>query len=211
MQWWLVAVSMTVYLLAALVWPTLRVWRRQGVWPVVFHRGAAPAQRMMGVVFALVLAGLPPALVGVALRGPGAMGVWPVPRALAGLGWLGILAGTAVTLAAQRQMDASWRIGIDNRPTALVTGGLFRYSRNPIFLGLGLFLAGVGCTVPAWWSLMGATLALAAIRVQVVWEERHLAQLHGRPYLDYAARVGRFVPGIGRLRPWAAPQRQKGK
>ena len=32
-------------------------------------------------------------------------------------------------------------------------------------------------------------------------EEPHLLATHGRAYADYAARVGRFVPGIGRLRP----------
>ncbi|MHC4447722.1 MAG: hypothetical protein ACYSXF_08095 [Planctomycetota bacterium] len=30
-------------------------------------------------------------------------------------------------------------------------------------------------------------------------EEEHLAAMHGDPYRTYAARVGRFVPGVGRL------------
>jgi len=200
MQDALTAAAVTVYLLAAMVWPTLRVWRRHGVWPVVFHRRAAPAQRLLGALFALVLTALPAALWRLALMGREGMGIWPGPGGLAAAGWLGLLAGTATTLAAQRQMGASWRIGIDDRPTMLVTGGIFRFSRNPIFLGLGVFLAGVACLAPAWWSIAGVLAALAAIRLQVIWEERHLLRLHGQPYQDYAARTGRFVPGLGRLR-----------
>ena len=45
-----------------------------------------------------------------------------------------------LTVLAQLQMGASWRVGIDDRPTELVTGGLFRVVRNPIFTALLVFL-----------------------------------------------------------------------
>jgi len=40
-----------------------------------------------------------------------------------------------------------------------------------------------------------------ALAAQTRLEEKHLAGLHGPSYRAYAARVGRFVPGVGRLRP----------
>lgn len=110
------------------------------------------------------------------------------------------LAGGAVTVVAQRQMGASWRAGIDDLPTGLVTRGAFRLVRNPIFTGLLLFLAGYACLVPAWWSI-GLWMATAiGLRVQIVGEERHLIRQHGEANLGYAAQVGRLVPWLGRLR-----------
>jgi protein-S-isoprenylcysteine O-methyltransferase Ste14 len=47
-------------------------------------------------------------------------------------------------------------------------------------------------------AALGALLAGLELQVRVV-EEPHLLRVHGDSYRDYAARVGRFVPGIGLL------------
>ena len=50
---------------------------------------------------------------------------------------------------AQYQMSNSWRIGIDeNNKTELITKGLFSYSRNPIFLGMIISVAGIFFILP---------------------------------------------------------------
>jgi protein-S-isoprenylcysteine O-methyltransferase Ste14 len=135
-----------------------------------------------------------------AVLGAEALGEWRLPAAARVAGWLLLGAGAAITVAAQRQMGASWRVGIDDRPTELVTGGLFRVVRNPIFSGLLVFLAGFVLLAPAWWSIGIWVLTALGQRVQVAHEEKHLQTLHGATYLDYASRVGRFVPLVGRLR-----------
>lgn len=48
-----------------------------------------------------------------------------------------------VVLVAQAQMGNSWRIGVDPKLTELVQRGLFRFSRNPIFLSLRITLLGL--------------------------------------------------------------------
>ena len=54
----LLPVAVLGYLCVALVWPTWRTWRRTRVFPVVFHREAETAQRVLGALLGLFLAGL---------------------------------------------------------------------------------------------------------------------------------------------------------
>jgi protein-S-isoprenylcysteine O-methyltransferase Ste14 len=118
------------------------------------------------------------------------------------------LLGPGVVLAAlatwlvwrgQEDMAASWRIGIASAErTDLVTGGLFRFCRNPIYLGLQVALAAFCCLLPGYFS--GGLLVLAAVlfQVQARLEEAHLLRQHGAAYAAYRARVGRFLPFTGR-------------
>ena len=198
MKW--LPVAVLGYLLVALVWPTWRVWRRTRVFPVVFHREAETAQRVLGGLLGLFLAALAAWSVLCAWLEPGRLGILPLATQWRAFGWLLFLGGLVLTLVAQAQMGASWRIGIDDRPTQLVTGGLFAFSRNPIFSGMFLTLAGVVLVTPAPWTLAGGAVALLIVSLQVRLEERNLAAIHGSAYMSYASRVGRFVPWLGRLR-----------
>jgi protein-S-isoprenylcysteine O-methyltransferase Ste14 len=98
-------------------------------------------------------------------------------------------------------MGASWRIGIEEgaRP-GLVTGGLYRYSRNPIYVGLLLTVAGYAALLPTVLSLVLLAGSYAGIRMQIAAEEAYLAATYGDAFGDYAARVGRLLPGLGRRR-----------
>ncbi len=197
----LLPIAVLGYLLIALVWPTWRTWRRTRVFPVVFHREAETAQRVLGALLGLFLAALAAWSVLCAWLEPGRLGILPLATEWHAVGWLLFLGGLVLTLVAQAQMGASWRIGIDDRPTQLVTGGLFALSRNPIFSGMFLTLAGVVLISPAAWTLIGGAVDLVVDSLQVRLEERNLAAVHGSTYIGYASRVGRFVPWLGRLRP----------
>ncbi|MBW1881504.1 MAG: isoprenylcysteine carboxylmethyltransferase family protein [Deltaproteobacteria bacterium] len=187
------------YLAIALIWPTWSTWRRSGVWPVVFHREAAPLQRAAGLIFAVVLLGLVGWSLRIGLGDPAEQGVVAVPVAICGTGWLLVAAGTVITRSAQVTMGRSWRIGIDDRPTELVTHGPFRWSRNPIFAGMTLTLGGFLLVAPSLASLCLVAVLVASIQVQVRFEELHLLARQGDAYRRYAARVGRFVPWWGRI------------
>ncbi len=193
------ALALAGYFGAVFVWPIWGSWRRHGIWPVVFHREAAPAQRLLGLLLGVLLVGLVVAGSLCSAFGATALGVWQSPFVARVSGWSLMAMGTVVTVVAQKHMGAAWRIGIDDRPTALVTDGLFRFCRNPIFSGLLAFLAGMVLVCPAWWSVGGLLVTGFALRLQVVLEERHLADMHGAAYTAYAARAGRFLPFIGRL------------
>ena len=95
---------------------------------------------------------------------------------------------------AQKQMRDSWRIGIDEETkTDLVNTGLFRYSRNPIFLGMILALAGLFMIAPNAVTLIIFLLGYVLIQIQVRLEEEFLERMHGDVYLDYRKAVRRWI------------------
>ena len=124
----------------------------------------------------------------------------PVPPSR---GWLTfggglIIAGLALIVTAQLEMGVSWRVGVDEaaRP-GLVTQGLYRFSRNPIYAAMFVSLAGFACWLPTWPTFVVLALGAIAVRRQVRDEERYLRRAYGDVYATYASRVGRFVPGVG--------------
>lgn len=105
--------------------------------------------------------------------------------------WIFVL---ILTIIAQRQMTTSWRIGIDTEmKTKLITHGLFRVSRNPIFTGLILNFIGLFLITPNMVTLLIMIIGSIVIQFQVRLEEQHLTHLFGNEYLDYKKRVRRFL------------------
>lgn len=116
------------------------------------------------------------------------------------VGALVATAGIVGALAAQVEMGDSWRVGVDEaEETTLVTHGLFRWVRNPIFTFVLLSLVGLVLVLPTVFSLLATALATIGIELQVrAVEEPYLRRVHGTTYGDYCSQTGRFLPGIGR-------------
>jgi len=86
--------------------------------------------------------------------------------------------------------------GLDIPPERIVDTGIYAWTRNPMYLGHMIFMAGLAIT---FWSLP----ALALLIYHLFWFDRrarhdevHLQQLFGQAYLDYRNRVKRWIPGI---------------
>jgi protein-S-isoprenylcysteine O-methyltransferase Ste14 len=112
-------------------------------------------------------------------------------------------AGSVGSVVAQRAMGAAWRVGVAaDEQTALVGDGVFARVRNPLLSTLLLSASGLALMVPGVPALAALVLLVVAVELQVrVVEEPHLLALHGDDYRAYAARAGRFLPGIGTIRP----------
>ena len=112
-----------------------------------------------------------------------------------------LFGGIALLVGAQLNLGASWRIGIeeDSSP-GLVTSGFYRFCRNPIFVAILILLTGYTLLLPTRLSPALLVGAFIGIRQQVLTEEAYLSRAYGDAYRAYARRVGRFLPGIGRLR-----------
>jgi len=205
-------VASAVPLIAVLVFYGLgfgwRTWvqlRRYGSSGIVLFRSGRLGQHLREALFVVLAVALlaEAALAAVAPRRlPGLVPLAPATAAvLRATGTVMVLGATALMLAAQLDLGASWRVGIDEgaRP-GLVTGGLYRYSRNPIYVAMLTALLGFALLLPSWISLGLLIGAGLGIRRHVRDEEAYLARTYGEEYRRYAARVGRFVPGVGRLR-----------
>lgn len=118
------------------------------------------------------------------------------PRSVVGLALL--VVGAAGVIVGQAQMGRSWRGGVDlTERTELVTRGVFRRVRNPIYscmiltgAGMALVVSNVVTVVSAVAILAGAEIAVRGV------EEPYLRSSHGAAYDEYVARSGRFVPRV---------------
>ena len=78
--------------------------------------------------------------------------------------------------------------------SALVTSGVYRHTRNPMYLGMLLLLVGWAACLASPAALVGAlAFGLYIERFQIRPEERALAALFGGAYADYTSRVRRWL------------------
>ena len=78
--------------------------------------------------------------------------------------------------------------------SSLCTGGPFRFSRNPIYVGDWFILVGVSLLLATWWPLLFAPLIWAMLRYGVIrHEEAHLEAKFGDDYRMYKTRVRRWL------------------
>jgi protein-S-isoprenylcysteine O-methyltransferase Ste14 len=121
------------------------------------------------------------------------------------LGWLLIVAAAAIIATAVMQFRHARTTVDPMRPanaSALVRSGIFGFSRNPMYLGMAVGLAG-------WAMLLGSLspwLVVASFSPLLTWlqirpEEAVLSALFGRDYDDYCAQVGRWFGRKGRCPP----------
>src|SRR5512133_1987731 len=115
----------------------------------------------------------------------------PLPRWLGGLLALG---SAALALWAFRTFHrAHTTVRPDRSASTLLTGGPFRFTRNPLYLSLSLLHAGLAFLANALWPALMLVPVLLLIRYHVIArEERHLLGLFGADYQAYCRRVRRW-------------------
>jgi len=78
--------------------------------------------------------------------------------------------------------------------SALVTSGVFRFSRNPMYVGFTAMLVGWAVCLAAPWALVGpVAFVLFTNRFQIIPEERVMRDKFGQAYDDYQAQVRRWI------------------
>lgn len=106
---------------------------------------------------------------------------------------IGIL-GDIIFLLSVLCMKDSWRAGIpDTDKTTLVTTGIYRYSRNPAFLGFDFMYIGVLLMYGNLLTFGFSVFAVTMLHLQILQEERYLVKTFGAPYQEYRRHVFRYL------------------
>ena len=86
--------------------------------------------------------------------------------------------------------------GLETPPERLVLTGPYAYTRNPMYLGHLIFLTGLTLTLRSWLAALITVAVALWFHTRVVSDETKLIQRLGEPYVNYLARVKRWIPGV---------------
>lgn len=112
------------------------------------------------------------------------------------LGIMLVIAGVALAATAAMLFR---REGTDLKPTSptnrkLVTSGPFRFTRNPMYLGLVLFTSGIAIWIGAWpMFLVPVAIFVTVSLVHIPFEEAKMRRQFGAQYDAYASKVRRWL------------------
>jgi protein-S-isoprenylcysteine O-methyltransferase Ste14 len=123
--------------------------------------------------------------------------VWPLRILDTMTPWLGLAVlalGLAIAIAGRRAMRAAATNVNPYRPsTAIVSSGPFRFTRNPLYVGLTLLYVGLTLAFNTWWGLILLPAILVVMHFGVVLrEERYLEMKFGERYRQYRSTVRRY-------------------
>lgn len=118
----------------------------------------------------------------------------PRPAALT-IGLVLVIIGVSTLLLSFRAMIRhNTTINPSGVTTTIVRNGLYRHTRNPMYLSLTLIYIGVSVATNAWWGLLLLIPLLMVVQKGIIErEEAYLTRKFGDDYLRYKAQVGRWL------------------
>lgn len=106
---------------------------------------------------------------------------------------LGLLGDLIFAIAIFTMRD-SWRAGIaENDKTEMVTQGIYRFSRNPAFLGFDLVYIGILLMYFNRVLLCFTIWAIVMLHIQILQEEKYLSDVFGEQYEEYRKHTMRYL------------------
>ena len=86
--------------------------------------------------------------------------------------------------------------GLDVPPDKIVETGPYAWVRNPMYLGHLIFMLGLAITFQSWPAVALLAFHMVWFQRRVLGDEAHMEQRFGAAYLDYKARVSRWLPWL---------------
>lgn len=116
-----------------------------------------------------------------------------VPRTLQLIALLFWVCGFAYMYFGRFTMGDSFRLGTPREDTRLRTDGLFRVSRNPMYVGVYMTIAASTLYTTNPLVILLGVFVIAVHHRIVLAEEQHLRNVFGREYLEYCSRVRQYI------------------
>jgi len=110
------------------------------------------------------------------------------------IGWCFISGGCFLLAIAMVQLGLSARVYLPGKETKLVTSGIYKFCRNPAYMGYYLSTVGVFFLIPSVIFLIGFILFLINQHLRILQEEKFLSERFGVEYENYKQKVGRYFP-----------------
>ena len=118
------------------------------------------------------------------------LNIWPIVLA----GDILLATGFLLAIRVHFSLGRQWRSGIDPQgPETLRTTGFYRYSRNPMYLGVATAQVGFFLALPSVFSGLALLVGLYALHNQTLAEEAHLMGMFPRAYGHYKGQVRRWL------------------
>jgi protein-S-isoprenylcysteine O-methyltransferase Ste14 len=124
---------------------------------------------------------------------------WPLPIAdgvaVLVVAWALIAMWAVLTASSIGNFRRSRTSIVPIRPaTTLVIAGPYRFTRNPMYVGLAMLTVALGLLMDSWWPIVLLLPVLLVVRVFVIApEERYLERRFGADYIGYTKRVRRWL------------------
>jgi protein-S-isoprenylcysteine O-methyltransferase Ste14 len=111
------------------------------------------------------------------------------------IGFIFVAIALLLVIISLRQFFVTKNSLITIRPAfSLQTNGIYRFTRNPMYLGLANIYLAVTCFIGSWWNIILFPLLIIIVHEYIIKrEERYLTRRFGQVYLNYKNRVRRWI------------------
>lgn len=176
------------------------ILQRRGITIVLLGKGDKPKKALMIELFLRVTTLVGAIIQFLSVLFPNA--VWSLPTIflINITGLILMLLGNLIFIVAMKTMRNNWRAGFDrNQKTSLVTNGIYKFSRNPAFVGFDLLYLGCAAIFPNVINITAALVCVVLFHIQILGEEKLCTETFGQEYADYKAKVMRYLGRSGRI------------
>ncbi len=121
--------------------------------------------------------------------------IWGEICKVSGLRIAGVVIGVCAVIffgLATSTMKSSWRVGIPEEKTALVTEGIYKWSRNPAFVGFDLLYLAMCLLFFNIPLVVVSVWAAVMLHLQILQEEEHMHNIFGAKYDEYRKHTKRY-------------------
>lgn len=104
------------------------------------------------------------------------------------------LLGVVIFIIAFTTMGTSWRAGVGSEEkTDIINTGIYKYSRNPAFVGFDFIYIGIALGFSNIVNLVFTVFVVIMFHLQILEEEKYLPSVFGQDYLDYKKKTMRYI------------------